>query len=316
MLKRRTVFRIAGTLGMLLAAGGASAAAPGCDRNCLIGQLDRYLAAAAAHKPDGLALAPGFRETQNAVDAKPGTGIWTTAKALGRGVRYADPASGEAGYFGTIEEAAGPALIGLRIKVQTGAIIEAEWIIARKGMALYKPEGFVANLPRATRPAGVAAEDRATALAIANSYFEGIDESSGKLVREHPECFRIENGTHMVGRKPSEPPHTAQRPAGDGLKSAQTAGINSCTNEFDQVGKRTEDVIDRRFFYDPEAGLVWGHGIFSRIAGSKNPQGEPWKWLNFMELFEIENGKIRGIYAAMDYLPAAITKSGWGGADE
>jgi len=222
----------------------------------------------------------------------------------------------EAGYFGIVEEAAAPVLVGLRIRLQGEAVSEAEWILARKGMALYQPEGFGAHLPRVVRPLGTAPVDRAAAIAVANSYFEGIDESDGTLVQQHPECFRIENGTQMVGRRPDEPPHTAERPAGDGLNSATAAGITSCTQQFEQVGQRTEDVIDRRFFYDPEANLVWSHGVFARVPGAVNPQGEPWKWLNFMELFELEDGQIRGIYAAMDYLPADTTTSGWGGADE
>jgi hypothetical protein len=316
MIKPGNTFRVVAIVGLLLAATDASAAAPRCNRSCLIASLDRYLAATVAHSTAGLGFAPGFRETQNAADTIAGRGIWITAKALGSGVRYADPETGEAGYFGIVEEEAGPAIVGLRIKLQPEGISEAEWIIARNGMTFYKPEGFVANLPRAARPAGVAAENRAAALAIANSYFEGIDESSGPLVKEHPECYRIENGTHIVGRKPDEPPHTASRPAGDGFRTGATnAGINSCTNGFADIGKRTEDVIDRRFFYDSEAGVVWSHGTFKRVPGAML-SGAPAAWLNFMELFQIDNGRIRGIYAAMDFLPPEITKSGWGGADE
>ena len=81
------------------------------------------------------------------------------------------------------------------------------------------------------------------------------------------------------------------------------------------MGERTEDVIDRRFFYDREAGLVWSHGTFSRVPGAVQ-RNEPLKWLNFFELFEIDDGRIRGIYAVMDYLPKEITGSGWSGAVE
>jgi hypothetical protein len=232
------------------------------------------------------------------------------------GVRYADPVSMEAGYFGIVEEPAGPVLVGLRIRVQDGAVSESPWSLARKGVALYTPAGGGAHLPRAVRPLGTDVLDRDAAIAAANSYFEGIDESDGALVQQHEECFRIENGTQMVGRRSDEPPHTADRAAGDGLASATAAGISNCAHQFGQVGKRTEDVIDRRFFYDPEANVVWSHGIFSRVPGATKPQGEPGKWLNLMELFDLEEGRIRGIYAAMDYLPPEITSSGWGGADE
>lgn len=302
------------TLALLL--GGCAATPPeACDRSCLLGAVDQYLAAVVANDPAAISRADDFRETQNAVDAGPGTGIWATAQRLGSGVRYADPESGEAGYFGVIDEEAGPALVGLRLKLDARAVRESEWIIARDGMALYRPQGFVAGLPRTARPAGVAAAGRDDAIRIANSYFIGIDKSDGAQVIEHPECFRIENGTQMVGRRASEPPHTAERPAGDGLAGALSPGINSCTEGFERVGDRTENVIDRRFFYDSEAGLVWSHGIFARVPGAMQ-RNEPLKWLNFFELFEIEDGRIRGIYAVMDYLPAEITGSGWGGATE
>lgn len=310
--------RLPGTLMLLVFAGCAgppSAGNPGCDRDCLLGSIDEYLAAVVAHDPDRIRRADGFRETQNAVDARPGTGIWASAQRLGHGVRHADTVAGEAGFFGVIEEEGGPALVGLRLKLSGRDFSESEWIIARKGAPLYKLEGFLAGLPPTARLPGNPAADRSTAIRVANSYFEGIDEADGALVIEHPECFRIENGTQMVGRRPHQAPHTTDRAAGDGLTGSTARGINRCTEGFAQTGSRTEDVIDRRFFHDSEAGVVWAHGTFTRVPGAMS-RGEPLRWLNFFELFEIEEGRIRGIYAVMDYLPADITGSGWGGADE
>ena len=300
---------------MALLAGCATPVPKSCDHACLVGVVNEYLDSVVAHDPTRIVRTPDFRETQNALDTSPGNGIWSTARRLGDGVRYADPVSGEAGFFGVIEEQSDPALVGLRLKVRAGAVSESEWIIARKGMALYKPEGFVAALPRTRRPNDGRVIDRDTAIQVANSYFVGIDRSSAAAVVEHPECFRIENGTHMVGRRPTEPPHTANRPAGNGLTGATSPGINSCTEGFEKMKDRTEDVIDRRYFYDPEAGVVWGHGVFKRVPGAMG-RNEPLKWLNLMEMFEIDDGRIRGIYAVMDYLPKDITASGWGGRDE
>ncbi len=311
--------RLFGILVLLVLAGCASLPHAGssqdCDRACLLGAVDDYLAAVVAHDPARIRLANGFRETQNAVDSSPGSGIWASAQRLGHGVRHADPVAGEAGFFGVIEEQGGPALVGLRLKLSGRAFTESEWIIARKGAPLYKLEGFLAGLPPTSRLPGNAAADRGTAIRVANSYFEGIDESDGALVIEHPECFRIENGTQMVGRRPYQAPHTTDRAAGDGLTGPTSRGINRCTEGFAQTGSRTEDVIDRRFFYDSEAGVVWSHGTFTRVPGAMS-RGEPLKWLNFFEVFEIEDGRIRGIHAVMDYLPPEITGSGWGGADE
>lgn len=295
-----------------------------CNRACLIGNLDIYLAAIVAHDPSAADLRQeSFRQTENAVETKPGEGIWTTVMGLGAGRRYADPSTGEVGYFGTIEEAGGTAIVSVRLLITYGEVAEAEWIIARDGMAFYSPDSFAAHLPPQTRspnspgydPRGPGF-DRLGAIAIANSYFEGIDEADGSLVMASPECFRMENGTQTVGRRPDQPEMTEDTPAGDGVATALGAGISSCSSGFANLANITEDVIDRRFFYDFDAGVVWSHGTFKRVEGYRTSQGGILPWLNFTEIFQIEDGQIRGIYAAMNYLPPEITSSGWGGSDE
>ena len=107
------ISRLPVALTVLMLAGCASVPPPTCDRACLLGTVDQYLAAVVAHDPARIDRSTGFHETQNAAAASPGTGIWSTARRLGNGVRYADPDSGEVGFFGVIDEEAGPALVGL-----------------------------------------------------------------------------------------------------------------------------------------------------------------------------------------------------------
>ncbi len=116
----------------VLALGCAHAAA--CDRACLKATLDQYLNAVIQHNPAGAPLSVGFRQTENAMVRRPGTGLWQSMQALGKlQRRYFDPESGQAGYFGTIEEAAGPAIATVRLKVEERKITEAEWVLSRKG---------------------------------------------------------------------------------------------------------------------------------------------------------------------------------------
>ena len=74
--------------------------------------------------------------------------------------RYFDAVTEQAGYFGTIEEAAGPAIVTLRLKVEDRKVTEAEWVINRKGdpglgplgggqanAAFYDPEYLLAHAP-------------------------------------------------------------------------------------------------------------------------------------------------------------------------
>src|ERR1700691_4841990 len=89
-----------------LSAGvNAVAAANDCDRACLRNALDQYLNAVVKHDPAAAPLFPGFRQTENAVVVRPGTGTWKSVTALGKvQKRYMDPVSGQAGYFCTVDE--------------------------------------------------------------------------------------------------------------------------------------------------------------------------------------------------------------------
>jgi hypothetical protein len=81
------------------------AADTACDRACLKTALDRYLQAVTTHDPAGAPLAIGFRQTDNAVAVLPGTGTWTSVTALGSVQRrFFDQVSGQAAYFGTVQE--------------------------------------------------------------------------------------------------------------------------------------------------------------------------------------------------------------------
>src|SRR5215472_891984 len=119
-------------LGLVACAGMALgaplwAAANECDRACLKGALDQYLAAVIKHDPSSAPLSVGFRETQNAVAIRLGTGVWKTVTGLGKVQRrYMDAASGQAGYFGVVQEQDNPAIVTVRIKLEQRKITEAE----------------------------------------------------------------------------------------------------------------------------------------------------------------------------------------------
>src|SRR5512147_915209 len=86
----------------LLLCGPLFAAANDCDRACLKSTLDQYLNAVIKHDPSAAPLFVAFRQTENAVVVKPGTGVWKSVTGLGKVQRrYLDTVSGQAGYFGT-----------------------------------------------------------------------------------------------------------------------------------------------------------------------------------------------------------------------
>src|SRR6266540_6386481 len=92
-------------LTLTIAAGPrAFAAAADCDRACLKTALDQYLNAVVTHNPTAAPLFAGFRQTENAVVVKMGTGVWKSVTGLGKlQRRFMDPVSGQAAYFGIVE---------------------------------------------------------------------------------------------------------------------------------------------------------------------------------------------------------------------
>src|SRR5580704_1330186 len=176
-----------------LALGIAHGAA--CDRVCLKATLDQYLNAVIQHNPAAAPLSIGFRQTENAMVRRPGTGLWQSAKALGKlERRYFDTESGQAGYFGTLEETGGTAIATLRLKVEDRKITEAEWILSRKGDAGIGPQAgrqaaaafndsdyLVAHAPvERTVPKGERLS-RTDLAAITNSYFDGLSVHDGSI---------------------------------------------------------------------------------------------------------------------------------------
>jgi len=193
--------------------------------------LDQYLNAVITHDPAGAPLAVGFRQTENAINVRPGNGVWKTVTALGKVQRrYFDPISGQAAYYGTVEEGSSTAVVTVRVRVENRKLTEGEWYVARENdpglNGPRKPGGPPANVlnpdylaknppPERVVPANQRA-DRATLARIVESYFDAITSHDGSVALTHAGCGRVENGTPLpagrflppLGPAPAGPPPT------------------------------------------------------------------------------------------------------------
>jgi len=254
------------------------AAQSSCDRACLKGLLDRYLNAVTRHRPDEAGLSSGFRQTENAIATAPGAGLWRTMTALGKVQRrYIDPVNGAMGYFGTIEEGEAMSVATLRLKAEGRTITEAEWVIGRPadgGPPGAGAAGLEAHAPPERMPARNARSDRASMIAAANSFFDGLQQHDGSLVISQPGCMRVENGGTL-------PAPAGGAPGGE-------------RGDCDHVNRTMiAAVVARRFpIVDEEAGVVLGMMVIMRNPGVTNR-------LLSTEWFAIEDGKIRSIHVAM-----------------
>lgn len=280
----------------------AAAAAADCDRACLKSTLDQYLNAVVKHDPAVAPLFVGFRQTENALVTRPGTGIWKSVSALGKlQRRYLDPVSSQAAYFGIVEEGSSPAIVTVRVKVEHRKITEAEWFLARNGDPglngpaapgqpagnFFDPENLIANPPPERTVPKEARLSREALMAITNSYFDGITTHDGSIIMAQPGCVRVENGRTVTGR-----PLPNGAPAGDCTSNLATINIQN-------VAARRYPVVDE------EAGVALAIAVFLRKPGTATRRNV------FSEWFVIDKEKIHSIYSAMFYPPPEAPVPNW-----
>ena len=303
------------TVGGMLVWGvlAAPATAQDCDRACLRSALDRYLTAVTMHDPAAAPLSVGFRQTENAVVLKLGTGTWKSVTGLGTlQRRYLDPVTGQAAYFGVVNEENGSAIVTVRVKVERRQIAEAEWYLARKGDPglngpqqpgqpagnFFDPENLTKNPP----PDRVLPKNerlpREALIGITNSYFDGITTHDGSIIMAHAGCSRTENGTTVTGRATGPGARGTTPAAGRGLTTSD------CTSGLENIN--IQNVAARRFpVVDEDAGVVLALAVFVRKPGTTTRRNA------FSEWFVIENQKIRSIYSAMFYPAAELPVPNW-----
>jgi len=283
-------------------------AQPPCDRSCLRTMLDQYLNAVLKHDLSAAPLLVGFRQTENAVNVRPGNGVWKTVTGFG-GMqrRYFDAISGHAAYYGIVQEGADSAIVTVRIRVANERIAEAEWYLARPNdpglngprqpgrppANLFNPDYLIANPPPERVVPTAQRLPREALAAIVNSYFDAITSHDGSVALRHPGCGRVENGSPT-------PPGRFLPP----LATAAAPTTNDCVAGLQNFNASM--VVARRIpLIDEEAQAVLGMAVFIRRPGSPTPRNV------FSEWFFIDSGMIRTIYTAMFYPPPELAVPNW-----
>lgn len=294
--------------------GGAMAAAS-CDRACLDGMVDRYLAALVAHDPGRLPLAAGVRFTENGIPLKLGDALWGTASGLGKyKFAFEDPEDGQVGYFGTIRENDRPAILASRLRVVQQKIAEIETVVVRfdntdtaNGAELLDALGTSDAVYSLPVPPGQRAS-RQEMTRIVNAYFDGLEQGTAKAIPFDSQCDRLNNGELT----------TNNHGTGDAILAMGCAEqINSGFSKF--ISK----INDRRYvLFDDERGLILAIVFFDHPGTMKSvaltdgttftvPPGyrKP-TTLMVAELFKIVAGKIRRIDAIEGFVTYG-SHSGW-----
>ncbi|MBN1831956.1 MAG: hypothetical protein JW896_07580 [Deltaproteobacteria bacterium] len=284
-----------------------------CDRACLEGIADQYLAAMVAHDASQAPFAKDFILTENTVKLPPTEGLWFTASGLGDFQFYAcDTQEGQVAWTGIAKEHDNPVLLSVRLKVVNRRITEAESIVVRDtneislGNLKNVPPGFNEVLEPSERIT------REEMLRIPDIYFAALDTLDASTIPWDDDAYRMENGMVTCGKIPD------MGPPPPGLPSA--ASCSSPDGKIPPSLKTIYSVLPRRTpLVDVEKGITWGlycfnHRGFDVISmpdGSTHPSfAKTPSSMPFADMFKTKNGKLRGIFAYGVMLPYGIG-DGW-----
>jgi hypothetical protein len=231
-----------------------------CGRECLAELAKSYLAAVVAGNPSAVPLAADIAFVENVTRMKPGEGLWANAASgpTDFAIYVPDTEQQQVGFLGVMEregeQGNQPVLVAVRLKVEEGAITEAEHIVAGVNannlQRLETPRpGLLAEVPAGSR------QGYDDLMRIGLSYYDALDDNDGSLMPFADDCQRHENG--MVTAGPEAGPGPNADPNRPPLRAL-------CGPQLDSQSFVYIDRIENRRLIaaDPVTGLAMGFSHF------------------------------------------------------
>lgn len=297
---------------LLFSATSVFAQAPGqpsaiikidCNYDCLIDYARNYIDAMEDRDIARARLAPDVLFSENNVLMPVGNdGLWGTISKVREGaLEIADEETGNAAWFGIVEEHGNPAYLAMRIKVKNKLITEIETVVNRLP-DMPKPFGNPDNVVHAPDFNEILTESewrsRARLVAVADGYFNTVELNDGDVFTQFSDdCDRLENGISTTS-------------SGGSASIAQ-----GCEEQFKLgIYKINKRIRDRRYpLIDEKRGIVMGTGFFDHAnmfdrynLTDGREMKTVLKWPNsisLLEAFKIRDGKITRIEAVFTYVP-------------
>jgi hypothetical protein len=330
MKSKRLVIAFAVAISLaVLGTMSPAAAAPKCDRQCLVDLMQKYIGALAKHDPKGLPFDKKVKFTENADKTievlEVGKGLWENASAgpTEFQIYAADPIAQAATCLVVLKEKDKDVMLGVRIKLKNGKITEAEHMIVRPGGMSKTPfssmptlqkarPGFAEDIPKAEQM------KREDLTRIGLAYYDALTGEDGKLAPFAKECERRENGMTSAGGP--QRGGGAKTGPGGGMPGMGGGTPTDCEGQLTAgVFSYITEIKPRLVVADVQKGLAVGFSMFRHDGTKRLPKDAPpgtsnktqWHFnMAAMHIFKIRNGKIYEIEAPGATLDYDI-KSGW-----
>lgn len=312
-IRKRLGCAALGAAGAMALAGAGHAQfydyAPACDRACLTGHLDAYLAAQAAHDAGSLPLADDVRATENGVEIAVGDGAFQTVGEPTFRLDVVDPEMGAIAANMVVTEGDGHAFQMVRLKVEDGEITEVESVIGREGESgpMFAPD-FATEPSREYQLTLIPSDQnsRLELMAAADAYWYALETNGEPEYRPAPllpGALRIENGYATTN---------GSQPGTMGNDTPSGAGGSSASQQFDTGMFVSRTIYDRRFpVVDVERGLI----LSIARMGLEDGYDMPAHWQGgrpvLAEIFAVQKGMITAINVVMNSTIPLEQSAGW-----
>ena len=289
-----------------------------CNRPCLEGLANQYLAALMAHDPSKLPVTDDVKFTENAQALKLGDGLWRTASGMDSYKHFfEDPTAGQIGMFATIKENGMGDILIVRIKATKQRVSELETIVIRTpgGVTAYEKYGNPDPIWSEVEPPAERVS-REKLIYTTNLYYSGMQNNDGKgdySFFAH-DCNRIEHAVQTTNMPKFNYGHSSNQ-------SFVTLGCEA-QYKLGMMGFVT-NIRERRYvIVDEEKQQVLAFSYFdhdSTVRQLALTNGETYysppffltpRTLAVSEAFKIKNGKIRFVEMTLTETPWG-SKSGW-----
>jgi len=258
--------------------------------------------------PAAVPLADGVKLVENTRSTPIGEGLWKTATAgpTDFKIYVADPVAGSVGFMGVIENNGKPAMLGARLLLKDGAIVEIDHMVmpidGKLPPGLIRPRpGLLEKLKESEKVS------RRQMLEAALGYYAAIEQSDGSAAPFADDCQRREGGITTAHDLTLTPP--------DIIKDVNDARAYyrrmKCGEQLDTgIMAYITDINQLRpVAVDEETGLVM---IYSMFNHDGNPNSLPIvnipgfterenEWGEFTvpaaHIYKIRNGQIHEIEA-------------------
>lgn len=288
-MKTHTIARSL-TLGLALLGAGSAQAQIGCDRACLTGFVDAWFAGLHANATSGVPLANDVKISHNGTLMSLQDTYWDSAEETVYRWDIANTRLGDTGTEAIVRNIDGTfTIIGLRLKVQNGAITEIETIKANEGDAgfLWGPQDLLDRPLSHNLQLTIAEPERDSyyrLIAAAESYWRAFQTNGTPAYRPAdllPDINRFENGLQTTGYLPNG----TYRDAADGFHRGAFLGRN---------------LWDRRYpVVDEERGIVMSMVRFGLKDGMESQSAATSNSRIVAEWFTVKKGMIQEVHAVL-----------------